>query len=83
MIALGGDGLRQMPAVQQQRASNIARLKLAELFLVTIAHDLSIVVWMVQADSVADLMRDRVAEVIDLQISVEANLPLLQGIETD
>ena len=83
MIRFGADGLRYRSAIQQHRPGDIPRLKLAEILLVAIRHDLPLSVWMVETNGVADLVRDGVSEVIDLQIPVEADLPSLEGIETD
>ncbi len=38
---------------------------------------------MVQSDGVADLVSDRVPDVVDVQIAIEADLPALLGIEAD
>jgi hypothetical protein len=77
------DGVGLMRTIQECYASNIARLQHAEMLLVAIAHDLVVVIRMVQADRMSYLMRDGVADVIDLQIAVKADFPTPKGVETD
>src|SRR5690606_19221115 len=64
-------------------ALDIPRLQRAELLLVLVVHQLATRSWVVEPNSVADLMGSGVPAVVDVQIAIESDLPALLGIEAD
>jgi hypothetical protein len=74
--------LKGAGAVDADDAADIASLQRAETLQVVHRHKLAMRLGMVEADGMADLMRDGVAQIVDGEIAVEPNLPALYGIET-
>ena len=70
-------------AVERHCAADVAGLEGAEALLVAVVHDLVAAGGMVEADGVADLVGQRVAQVVGLEVAVEADLPGLRRIEAD
>ena len=70
-------------AIELEDASDIAGLQLAELLPVGIVHDLACTGGVIEADGVTDFVSKGVADVVALQVAVEAYLPAALGIEAD
>ena len=79
----GNDGVGLRRAVKLGDAGNVASLQLAEALLVAVADDLARAVGMIEPERVADLVGEGVAQIVDVEIAVKANLPTLGGIEAD
>src|SRR5215510_116085 len=77
------DCARSACAVEQDEALCVARLQRAKALFVAIPHDLTDGGGMVESDRVADFVGERVAQIVDLEIAVKADLPALRGIETN
>src|SRR5262249_43976709 len=77
------DRARSACAVEQDEALCVARLQRAKALFVAIAHDLTDGGGMVEPDRMADFVGERVAQIVDLEVAVKANLPALRWIETN
>ncbi len=69
--------------VEQRRALDVARLQARLALVVAVGHELARRARVVEADGVADLVRDRVAQVVDVEVAVEADLPGLARVQAD
>src|SRR5262249_30733339 len=79
----GDDGIGLACAVEQNRTGHVSRLQRAEALFVAIPHDLTTAVRVIQADGVTDLMGNRVAKIIDLEVPIEADLPALGRVQAN
>src|SRR6185436_16146939 len=70
-------------AVDGHGAADVAGLEGAEALLVAVVHDGVGAGRVVQPDGVADLVRQGVAQVVGLEVAVEAHLPGPRRIEAD
>ncbi len=69
--------------VEQHGALDVARLQAGLLLVVAVGHQLPGGARMIEADGVPDLVGDGVAQVVDAEPAVEADLPRLLRVEAD
>src|SRR5581483_3243918 len=69
--------------VKRHGAGDIARLRPGEALEVAEAHQFGEARRMVETDGMADLVRESVAKIVDIEVAVEADLPALRRIEAD
>src|SRR5690606_32250168 len=67
-------------AVDAHDAAHVTFLEGAELLLIVHRHDLTMGTGMVEADGMTDLVRQRITQVVDGEIAVEADLPAFHRI---
>src|SRR5262249_335312 len=71
-------------AVYAHRAADVAGLQCPEVFLIAHRHELAVLrLGMIETDGVAGLVAHGVAQIVNGEIAVEADLPPLDRIETD
>lgn len=70
-------------SVKCDGAGDITGLEACEVFRVAVGHELTGRAGVIEPDRVADFMGQRIAQIVSLEIAVEADLPRLLRIEAD